>query len=197
MQDIVDLTSLARPYLGHFPIRWAIGLAASLVTLVGLAALLPRKTASVEHSTPKHVATQPESREAGVPSVPKPEPIPVSTLPLISGARESKVALNSTAETAHPAIVNTRRDSGSAAGAFNASAARQVLVRAASQAHHCASGELSGSVLVTYEPSGAVGDVRVNALAGDLSRSECIVNAFRSARIAPFTGPRLVVRKSF
>lgn len=195
VQEIVDLTSLARPYLGNFPSRWAFGLAASLVTLVGLAALLPqRKTPNATNATQVVMPSPPH--ENARPTTSKPEPIPVGNLPLISGTQRSKLADTSMAARSQTAD-NPHHDSGSAVAAFNANAARQVLTRAARQAHHCASGDLSGSVLVTYEPSGAVGNVRINALAGDLSRSECIVNAFRTARIAPFAGSQLVVKKSF
>jgi hypothetical protein len=196
MQNIVDVTSLARPYFGHFPSRWAFGLAASLVTLVGVAALLPaRKTTSAQNRASQGVVVQAASHESESRSPSKPEPIPVNALPLVGGTRESNVSTRAVND-AH-ASASSRGNSNSVVGAFNPAAARQVLSRAAWQAHHCTSGELSGSVLVTYEPTGAPSDVRVNALAGDLSRSECIVNAFRSARIAPFAGQRLVVKKSF
>jgi hypothetical protein len=195
-QNIVDVTSQARPYLGYFPSRWAFGLAASLVTLVGVAALLPaRKTTSPQSPASPGVVMQATLHEPESRAPSKPEPIPVSSLPLVGGTRESTAVARAVNEV--HASAGARGDSNSVLGAFNPVAARKVLSRAAWQARHCASGELSGSVLVTYEPTGAPSDVRINALAGDLSRSGCIVNAFRGARIAPFAGKRLVVKKSF
>jgi hypothetical protein len=192
----VDLTRYAHRLI---PLRLtrglAVGLAASLLTVVALAAWLPRKQATVSVQ-PRQAVEQPRAQEAKAVGTPRSDVVSVESLPLVT-ASASKTEHHAMASK--PGLIgdNTKKMVAPAGASFNPILARQALWRAASQAGRCSSGEVAGSVIVTYEPSGLVSNVALNSLAGDLSGSACIVKAFQSAHVAPFQGSRVVVRKSF
>ncbi len=200
----VDLTGEARPQLFRLPRRitrgWALGLAASFLTVVAVAALLPGKArvdpAAATQAGEQNRSTEEKSHTVVTPS--KSDIVAVESLPLVSAQprkfehRAHVLNPNPVSNTNPPNAAVTRSSAG-----FSPTLARQALARAASRAGHCSSGDVSGSVQVTYEPSGAVSDVALSALVGDVSGSACVVNSFRAARIAPFQGSRVTVRKSF
>lgn len=201
----VDLSEQARPLSGLFGRRWVVGLAVSLA-LVALAVGLSRKTQRVDVPL-QEAAAQQEPREASPQGASKPDIVPVSALPLVvrsyanrevqkqGAVTPAKIWLASAPTPVTPAVPAIAAIA--AIGAFDPTLARQALSRAAWQAGHCASADISGTVVVTYDPSGAVRDVSLSSLVGDPSRTQCIVGAFRSAKIAPFRGGRVTVKKSF
>lgn len=196
----VDLTRDARPQLLRLPLRmtrgWAVGLAASLFTVVAVAALLPGKPPVINTVAPPPVTVQPRTSEPKVNVPSATDIVAVESLPLVSTPprRAEQLQLAGSGATSN-SVANA--PGSVATTAFKPAVARQALSRAASHAGHCSSGEFSGSVQVTYHPSGAVSDVALSALAGEVSGSACIVNSFRAARIAPFQGNPVTVRKSF
>ena len=80
---------------------------------------------------------------------------------------------------------------------FDATAARQALDYVASRTRHCTNSDVSGSVLVTFQPSGSVQDVSLTSIAGDVRSTSCILGLFRTARVTPFSGGPVTVKKSF
>jgi hypothetical protein len=82
-------------------------------------------------------------------------------------------------------------------GSFDPGQARRVLASAASRARGCASGSFSGSVQVTFAPSGFVQGASLSGLTGEGVRSGCVLRAFQEARVSPFNGAPVAVRKSF
>lgn len=215
----VDLSDQARPLSERVSRRWAVGALAAAAGLVALGVGLSRK---VQHSEgpPVQEAAQQQARVPSSPGASKPDDIvSVNTLPLVrayanreaqkQGAPLVRASANREVQkqgTVAPAKIwlasapppNTpAAPAVASSGAFDPTVARLALSRAAWQAGHCASTDISGSVLVTYDPSGAVQDVNLSSLVGDQSRAPCIVSAFRTARISPFHGSRVTVKKSF
>jgi hypothetical protein len=86
---------------------------------------------------------------------------------------------------------------GASEGVFNPAQARRVLSSAASRAQSCADGPVSGSVMVTFAPSGFVQGASLNGLTGENVRSGCVLRAFQEARVSPFSGDPVSVKKSF
>lgn len=87
---------------------------------------------------------------------------------------------------------------GSNAGAFDTAAARRILTSAATRASRCASeGSASGSVLVTFAPSGFVQSANMAGIKGQGTNVGCVLRAFQEARVAPFSGAPVTVRKAF
>jgi hypothetical protein len=86
---------------------------------------------------------------------------------------------------------------GASDGVFNPAQARRVLSSAASRAQSCADGPVSGSVMVTFAPSGFVQGASLNGLTGENVRSGCVLRAFQEARVSPFSGDPVSVKKSF
>ena len=159
--------------------RWFV---TALFCLAAIAILLPRSTGSnpevlaeTQIFGPAQRATQPDRAESkGL----DPNIIAVESLPLVGNA-----------EPKSPRAYGL--------GPFDLNRARRVLDRAAQQTNRCTRSEVSGTVLVGFDPSGSVKDVTIGALNGDVTRPDCILGVFRTARIAPFSGPRMVVKKSF
>jgi hypothetical protein len=84
------------------------------------------------------------------------------------------------------------------AGAFDTAVARRVLTGSASRAGRCAAERsASGSVLVTFAPSGFVQSASISGLSGQGVNVGCVLRAFQEARISPFAGSPVTVRKSF
>jgi hypothetical protein len=82
-------------------------------------------------------------------------------------------------------------------GAFDPAQARRVLASAAGRARSCAEGALSGAVQVTFAPSGFVQGASLLNLDGEGVRSGCVLRAFQEARVSPFVGASVAVKKSF
>lgn len=83
------------------------------------------------------------------------------------------------------------------AGSFDPMLARRVLSSAASRARSCADGPISGSVLVTFAPSGFVQSASLASVQGEAVRQPCVLRAFQEARVSPFEGAPVSVKKSF
>jgi hypothetical protein len=82
-------------------------------------------------------------------------------------------------------------------GAFDPSQARRVLASAAARARSCAESGLSGAVQVTFAPSGFVQGASLLNVEGEGVRSGCVLRAFQEARVSPFVGASVAVKKSF
>jgi hypothetical protein len=83
-------------------------------------------------------------------------------------------------------------------GSFDTGAARRILTSAASRAGRCASeGSANGSVLVTFAPTGFVQSATMSGLTGKGVNVGCVLRAFQEARVTPFSGAPVTVRKGF
>ncbi len=80
---------------------------------------------------------------------------------------------------------------------FNAAAARRALASSAARAQFCAGERATGTVVVTFAPSGGAVRVSLANLNGEDVRKGCVVRAFRGARVSPFQGDAVTVQKSF
>lgn len=196
----VDLTAHARPLSQSFLSRHSWQVLAGLVGfVVGTATVgLVRAHSSVPspRATPTD-AVQPRSvqlpsRQAGDKSG---DILPVSALPLVSPP--SIKATGATRQPKSPIATSSIAASPAAISPFDVSRARRALEAAAGQARHCSSSEVSGAVLVTFEPTGIVSNVRLSALAGDTSQARCVVNSFYSVQVPSFAGSRITAKKSF
>jgi hypothetical protein len=130
------------------------------------------------------------------------------TLPLVAASGKGKDRSARTtprrAGAVEPANVNLSSSptlspaSGSSAGAFDTGAARRILTSAAARASRCASeGSASGSVIVTFAPSGFVQSANMAGLKGQGTNAGCVLRAFQESRVAPFSGAPVTVRKAF
>ena len=160
--------------------RW---FAAALVCLIVVAILLPRSIGSnqvtlAETQIVGRAQHDTKTERAESKTLEPQDIIPVESLPLVPNT-EAK---------------NQRRYG---ARPFDANLARFALDRAARQTSRCTRSEVSGTVLVGFEPSGSVKDVTIGTLNGDVTKVDCVLGAFRAARVAPFSGSRVVVKKSF
>ena len=167
-----------------FPVNFRRGrwVAAALLCLIVVAILLPRNMGSNQVTLAEtqivgraqHEA-KPDRTEAT--ALESQDIIPVESLPLVPNSAK-----------------NQRRYG---ARPFDANLARFALDRAARQTSRCTRSEVSGTVLVGFEPSGSVNDVTLGTLNGDVTKADCILGVFRATRVAPFSGSRVVVKKSF
>ncbi len=82
-------------------------------------------------------------------------------------------------------------------GSFDRTAARRALAGAAARASKCADGAARGTVVVTYASSGLVQNVSVAELSGDGVSAGCVIRTFQSARVTPYFGGSVTVRKTF
>ena len=200
-EEPVDLSDQARPLSLLVSRRWAVGLLAAAFALVALGVGLSHKTRNNE--VPVQEVAQQRPREVLPPGASKPDIVSVSALPLVRAYANREVQKLVTVTPAKVWLASAPTPNTPTApvvvatGAFDPAVARQALSRAAWQAGHCANTDISGSALVTYDPSGVVQDVSLSNLVGDPLRTPCIVSAFRTARISPFRGGRVTVKKSF
>jgi hypothetical protein len=220
--ELVDLTSQAR-LLGTFFTRGHMpGLVALIFGIVAALALLPQRRVAdgAQSLTPSpavfppllpvvlptpsgggvprtkraQVADPLGSREAaleGFDTSAMPDIVPAEELPLV-GSDGGPTLPSGNGSSAVPAVTrlfNLRQ--------FDTHLARRAIDGAVFQARRCTHGEVSGSVLITFEPSGAATDVRFNSMSGDTSRAKCLMAAFQAARVGPFAGNPVVVKKSF
>jgi hypothetical protein len=79
---------------------------------------------------------------------------------------------------------------------FDAAAARRALGSAVQRAQFCSGERATGTVVVTFAPSGSTTSVSLARVQGDV-RKGCVLNAFRGARVTPFQGAAVTVQKSF
>ncbi len=138
----------------------------------------------------------------------------IEDLPIVSGSasgswkalRTPKDRTRSVREAVAPAdvklstAVNTLgpTNATTSAGAFDTGAARRVLTGSASRVSRCATdGPASGSVLVTFAPSGFVQSASISGLSGQGVNVGCVLRAFQEARVSPFSGSPVTVRKGF
>ena len=127
--------------------------------------------------------------------------VPIESLPLID-APKSKISRVHTYASEPPrrrhAMVTSQRTTlQSRERPFDANVARDALEMASWRARGCTRTEVSGRVAADFEPSGAVAGVSISSLAGDFTGKDCLVSAFRTARVSPFSGGRMLVSKSF
>ncbi len=101
-----------------------------------------------------------------------------------------KVAIRAKAITLQPTSTVEGRP-------FNVNTAQNALEMASWGARACTRSEVSGTVVATFEPSGNVQSVSVKSISGDTTGKDCLVQAFRRAKGAPFGGHRATVSKSF
>jgi len=80
---------------------------------------------------------------------------------------------------------------------FDPDAARVTLRFAIARARNCSNAGVSGSALITFGPSGAVQKVQLGQLTSDDADPGCVSRAFASARVPPFSGSPVIVRKRF
>ncbi len=200
----------------HPSTQW---LTLGLVAVLGLATLLPRsltgenRTSLVSHpasgSTPARVKADLIGSAAGetANALANLAPIAIGSLPLVTepnGRPRAMYAPKATLWTARKAArsvaasnSNNTSPSSAARAPFNVSEARKTLDYAASRIRQCTSGEASGSVIVTFQPSGTVQDLSLSSMAGEVTQTRCILGMFRAARVTPFVGGPVAVRKSF
>jgi hypothetical protein len=111
---------------------------------------------------------------------------------------ESSAAKATSATTRTPVRANKGSSPEKASGpTFDTGAARRALASAVQRAQFCAAERATGTVTVTFAPSGAVQSVGLANLAGQEVRKGCVVRAFRGSRIRPFSGSAVTVQKSF
>lgn len=90
-----------------------------------------------------------------------------------------------------------QRPAARAGNKFDAAAARRALASSVARAQYCAAERATGTVLITFSPTGSVMGASLANLQGDDVRKGCVVRAFRSARVTPFQGEPVTVQKSF
>ncbi|MBN2194472.1 MAG: hypothetical protein JW751_16765 [Polyangiaceae bacterium] len=81
--------------------------------------------------------------------------------------------------------------------AFDKAAARNAAISAAQRVRYCTEGKASGTVVITFAPSGLVSNASILSLKGDDIRQDCVLRSFQAARVNPFVGPPVTVQKSF
>ena len=80
---------------------------------------------------------------------------------------------------------------------FDKDGARTALRFAIARVRNCSNSGLSGSALITFAPSGTVQSVQLSQIVGDDVDSSCVTRALSAARVPPFTGNAVTVRKAF
>ena len=80
---------------------------------------------------------------------------------------------------------------------FDVAFARRVLASAVARASRCADQDTQGVALVTFAPTGFVSGVRLAGFRGQSDRRGCISRAFLEARLLPFQGDAVTVKRSF
>jgi len=80
---------------------------------------------------------------------------------------------------------------------FDVGFARRVLASAVARASRCADQATRGVALVTFAPTGFVNGVSLAGFQGQGDRRGCISRAFREARLPPFEGEAVTVKRSF
>jgi hypothetical protein len=96
---------------------------------------------------------------------------------------------------------STGAGSGAAAGAdsneFDKDGARTALKFAIARVRNCSNSGVSGSALITFATSGTVQRVQLSQLVGDDVDPSCVTRALSGARVPPYTGSAVTVRKAF
>ncbi len=80
---------------------------------------------------------------------------------------------------------------------FDRDGARTALKFAIARVRNCSNSGVSGSALITFAPSGIVQNVQLSQLVGDDVDPSCVTRALSGARVPPFTGSSVTVRKAF
>lgn len=80
---------------------------------------------------------------------------------------------------------------------FDKDGARTALSFAIARVRNCSNSGLSGSALITFSTSGTVQSVQLSQLVGDDVDPSCVTRALSAARVPPFVGNAVTVRKSF
>jgi len=193
--------------------RGAQGLAVTFVLAIVSGAAWPRSlkethgaaTLSREKQRETLIA-QPESFPAGNrgSSAPASEIVSIESLPLVTkvSTKTSPVRYwRPTSSLVKPMQMTLSSDAEPVSNGghlpFDATAARKALDYVASRTRHCTNSDVSGSVLVTFQPLGSVQDVSLTSITGDVKPKSCILGLFRTARVTPFSGGPVTVKKSF
>jgi hypothetical protein len=167
-------------------------------------AAVPASVLPTVHSTP------------AVPATPAAAPAMTKGIAAPRGpARAAKERFNTAGGTVAPANItlasgpanvtpppsnapNAASTAASTGSGFDTAAARRILSSSASRAARCASeGPASGSVLITFAPTGFVQNATMAGLSGNGVNVGCVLRAFQEARVSPFTGGAVTVRKGF
>ena len=115
----------------------------------------------------------------------------MSQMGSITNSASAPVLARGTTAPAKPGIVSH------SGGSFDAGQARRVLTSAASRARSCSDGPASGTVQVVFGPNGMVQGAQLISVTGEGVRQNCVLRAFQEARLSPFAGDAVTVRKSF
>jgi hypothetical protein len=159
------------------------------------AAPAPDPTTPPAPATPTPAVT---TTGATAPAAPSPSPKAVAAAsPPVATSTAAKPAITAPAPGAPPPTAPT---STKAEGPFNQDAARAALASAVSQASACRKpGDPSGvaAVTITFSPSGRVTSATIAGppFAGTPTGG-CIAATLRRARVPPFTGEMVTVRKT-
>jgi hypothetical protein len=145
-----------------------------------------------------------------------PEPISIDQLPLAGAAAAAKVEAPASGSVPQAVAAGTpaaRRDlaAGSAPAAVpepaepaqsrpsdgpDLKAIAKAVSAAASSASSCGDSPQSGKVAITFSPSGAVRSVQMEAPFAERDVGSCVLRAMGRARVSPFEGDPVVVKKS-
>jgi hypothetical protein len=155
------------------------------------ATAVPTKAAAT--STPNQKKTA-----AGAPSARSGDVYSVDDLPVLDGEKaERSTSKDEAQRVGQRAMRRSASEKSQTTNGFDKTAARRALTSAAQRARLCVNGKASGSVIVTFLPSGLVRSAKLSSIAGEMVREACVLRAFRTAQIAPYTGGPITVRKRF
>jgi hypothetical protein len=163
--------------------------AASSVPAASSSSASAASNASMAHRT-SHAATaaQPDPSSRSSQS---------SSVATKRGSTSSSTPSEASGPVANPVARAVAKPRASDLGGFDPAAARRVLISAGQRAGYCGEGPVSGSVVVTFAPTGFVQSASLTSLNGDNVRVDCVLRAFRAARIMPYDGRAITVSKSF
>lgn len=115
-------------------------------------------------------------------------PVQPVVLPAVSAPAPSP-APSASASAAAPTEPAGRFDRGAAQSALSGVSIDHCLSPAASS--------LSGAVILVFAPTGVITSVKVEGPLAGTPAGSCVGAAFGAARVPPFDGPPMVVRRSF
>jgi hypothetical protein len=178
----------------------------------------PSASVVIASASPSRASTDAPGIRQSTATVPKRDAASVEELPLVEaegaatrvvrtarGAARVSSTGNATEQGTRGALASppevqlasSKKETAVVSGTFDTGQARRVLANAAVRAQGCADGALSGSVLVTFAPTGLVQSASLASVAGEGVRQGCVLRAFQEARVSPFSGAAVSVKKSF
>jgi hypothetical protein len=197
-QPTVQLAQTAGPPTGASPPTQP---PVSPVTSTGQAAC-PDRPLTAATTAPTQAASAPTPNETKTaveaPSARSTDVYSADDLPVVDGDKEERKTSKSKDQRVRPrATGRTSAKQSQATDGFDKNAARRALTSAALRARQCVDGKASGSVVVTFAPSGLVQSATLASIKGEMVREACVLRAFRMAQIAPYVGKPVTVRKRF